>query len=474
MKPRTCAFSSPQAKARNRELLGVAALTALATILRLYKLGFWSFWGDEVRTLNWLQNRIPFVDHGWSLTKYIARMSITTLGASEFSARIIPAIVGALSIPLLYIPIRRLFGREVALTSGLLLALSTWHIYWSQNARFYTSMLLFFTLALFLFFEALLHERHKLLLVSFILWGLSLLEQLSAVLFLPVVACYTLFSGWSHVGKVRSFLKRPWGPLVLLSVAILAIWGLPYLSRPGQALAEFAPYFAMKSNPFIVASCATYYLGTPTLVIATLTGIHLIWNRDEAGTLLAIGALVPYLVLPLAAASLWLGCRHEFASLVCWLVLASVGVVRLITQSPRTLRLLAVAPLAILVASFLIEDRLYFTVQNGNRENAKAALAYIAAHTDESDLVVVPEPELAEYYLGHPAAPMDDGLVIPGLGPPCRAWFVEDQYSAERYPTLFRWIRENANVVVIQDVEVVAKVYKMRVYLYEGTCKHPE
>jgi hypothetical protein len=473
MKARNASGAALLVDHRNLELLALAAITAIGTVLRLYRLGLWSFWGDEVRTLAWLQSRIPFQDHGWSLTKYLARLTITSLGASEFSARIIPAIVGALSIPLLYLPVKRLFGRQVALTSSLLLALSTWHIYWSQNARFYTSMLLFFSLALFLFFEALLRSRLRLLSIAFLFWGLSLLEQLSAVLFIPVAALYTLYWGWFLVAKGRSLLKWPWGPLVFLSGVILAIWGLPYLSRPGQALAEFGPYFAQSSDPFIVGSCATYYLGIPTVVIAMLTGVYLTLKRDEAGAFMAIGALVPYLIVPLAAASLWLGCRHEFVSLICWLVLASIGAVRLITQAPRNLRLLAMAPLAILVVSSLVEDSQYFTVQNGNRENAKAAMTFIADHAAESDPVIVPEKLVADYYLGRSTLPMRDDMVLPLDEATCRLWFIEDQYSAERYPTLFRWIGANTKIVSIQDVEVSAKVFKMRVHLYEGRCKCP-
>src|ERR1044072_1063224 len=95
-----------------------------------------------------------------------------------------------LSIPTLFFPVRRLLGDWVALISALLLAVSPWHIFWSQNARFYTSLLLFYTLALYAFHLGL--ERNKpgyfVLFYGFVYLAFS--ERLFAFFIFPVIVAY--------------------------------------------------------------------------------------------------------------------------------------------------------------------------------------------------------------------------------------------------------------------------------------------
>jgi predicted membrane-bound mannosyltransferase len=124
----------------------LAAITLIAAALRFYKLGEWSFWGDEVFT-------IGFQEDGFSksLTTSLIHGITGWLGVTEWTARLVPALIGVLSTPIFYFLIKRVFSFPVALFAALLLAVSPWHLYWSQNARFYTLLLLFYSLGLFLF-----------------------------------------------------------------------------------------------------------------------------------------------------------------------------------------------------------------------------------------------------------------------------------------------------------------------------------
>jgi predicted membrane-bound mannosyltransferase len=121
-----------------REFQAVAGITIIAAVLRFFRLGAWSFTGDEIRTMVWLQNRVPMKDYGWSITKYLARAAIHWLGPTEFAARLVPATIGILSIPIVFVFVRKYWGKHVALYTSLLLATSPWHVYFSQTARFYT------------------------------------------------------------------------------------------------------------------------------------------------------------------------------------------------------------------------------------------------------------------------------------------------------------------------------------------------
>ena len=100
----------------------------------------------------------------------------------------------------------------------LLLAVSPWHLFWSQNARFYTSILLFYTLALFTFHLAL--ERNKLgyFVLFYGLLYLAFSERLFAFFIFPVIAVY-LVALW-----VFKF-EKPKG----LTFRNMALMGLPIL-----------------------------------------------------------------------------------------------------------------------------------------------------------------------------------------------------------------------------------------------------
>lgn len=51
-----------------------------------------------------------------------------------------------------------------------------------------------------------------------------------------------------------------------------------------------------------------------------------------------------------------------------------------------------------------------------------------------------------------------------------RVWFVEDLTMEELFPELRAWLRGNVPMVAEFDNHVYARVFTMRVYLYE----HPE
>jgi 4-amino-4-deoxy-L-arabinose transferase-like glycosyltransferase len=172
----------------------------LAAGLRFLKLGEWSFWIDEIYTINHaqvhfgtlellLQNIPPF--RNWiPVSVILTAQVLNTLGVSEWSARLVSASIGTLSIPILFFPTKRIFGSNVALIAVLLLAVSPWHIYWSQNARFYTSLMLFFTLALYAFYFGIEQDRSRYFLFFFICFYLAASERLSALIIFPVIFSY--------------------------------------------------------------------------------------------------------------------------------------------------------------------------------------------------------------------------------------------------------------------------------------------
>ncbi|MEJ2556916.1 MAG: glycosyltransferase family 39 protein [Anaerolineae bacterium] len=112
--------------------------------LRLYELGAQSLWYDETVSAYLASKSIPeLIAHtagdihppGYYLLLHLwTRLA----GSSEFALAFFSLFFGVLLIPLTYTLARRLMGRTVALWSALLVAISPYNLWYSQEVRMYT------------------------------------------------------------------------------------------------------------------------------------------------------------------------------------------------------------------------------------------------------------------------------------------------------------------------------------------------
>jgi hypothetical protein len=131
-------------RAHWKECLMVGSVTALAAVLRFYKLGDIPLVinGDE----GWIGNIAlattsppyanPFTlwENFGALYLQCMNWAFVLFGTNAFALRLLPAIAGTLAIPALYLLSRQIAGRRVALFAILLLAISHSHINFSRTA----------------------------------------------------------------------------------------------------------------------------------------------------------------------------------------------------------------------------------------------------------------------------------------------------------------------------------------------------
>jgi mannosyltransferase len=442
----------------------IALITMTAGVLRFYKLGEWSFWGDEMLTVIDVPDGFNSSWIRQSLAISLIQLAINTLGISEWSARLVPALLGMASVPLLYYPTRRIFGRPVALVAILFLAVSPWHLYWSQNARFYTLLLLFYTLALLTFYIGLEEDRPLYLVASLIFLGLAARERLVALAFIPVILSY-----FTLIFALR--LGRPAG-LRWRNVAIFAVpvglgalfFAGPYLSSLGAWMAGFG---RINNNPFWLLAGFVYYIGIGTVCVAFVGALGLILRKDRAGLLLALNTALPILLLMGISLFHYTANRYAFISLYSGLILAAWAVVFLIRSTPNPTRILAVAVLIYLIASPLSQNLLYFRYQNGNRDDWRAAAAVVQQQKQPGDLIFAAHPDLASYYLGEPTQALHKLDLDKVKSAENRIWLIQDMNVAEVRPDIEAWLQREPHLISVHDVNVQARNFKMRVYLYE-------
>lgn len=470
-----------QADAIGAELAGVRvyqyallmAITVLAGALRFYRLGDWSFWVDEANTMRKALDIASYDLASRPISLTLTHIALSTWGVSEWSARLTPALMGVASVPILYFPVRKLLGPAVALISVLLLAVSPWHLYWSQNARFYSSLLLFYTLGLLTFYFGLEEDRPGYLLASLFLFGLAFWEREIAILFVPVVLAYLILLRMLPIGRPRGLRWRNLALFFGLGAVLGLIMMLPYLRQPSQWVQAFGWITYVSSSPFRIFSGTAFYIRLSTMCMAMAGMIYLWARRQRVALLLGLGAWIPLFVIVLFSPFLYTAGRYALVSLTSWLILAGVAAVELIRRIPKSARALAIGALLFLLLDPLSEDVLYYKYQNGNRENWKGAFQLVQQQKQLGDLVISRHRRLGDYYMRESTLgfeQVDLSFIERGE---MRVWFVEDANGKVKFPQVHRWIQENARLVSDfgADISIRGRSYQVRVFLYDPQAR---
>src|SRR5580704_9704027 len=134
-----------------RALIGLAALTALAALLRFYRLGHQGFWFDEANTAllvhfspGKMLGLIPQTESTPPLYYCVAWIWARIFGYGEAGLRSLSALAGVAVIPVAYAAAAKLMGRlRPALIVAALTACNPFLIWYSQEARSYELLVLF-------------------------------------------------------------------------------------------------------------------------------------------------------------------------------------------------------------------------------------------------------------------------------------------------------------------------------------------
>ncbi len=403
-------FDPPQETAsRQRDrvaaaLLGVACLLAL---LRLLRLGDWSLWYDEALTLGdawhgsgWMPGGGPVHALGYGLIRAVA--SCFGGRPDEFALRIGPAVAGMLCVPLTAWAFRPLAGRRAASFAALLVAVSSWHLYWSQNARAYTFAQAQTLLATGVWARGWVRsDRWRCAL------GVGL--ALAASAFHPHAAGIAaglglapFFGGRGEVpqggaGACAAERRRAEraGFLVLLlggllSLPVLAPALLDYVGKKDTEVG----FVAEAISGFVHLVTSTGFQLTPVLGVAALAGAWLGW-RSRPGRVVVMGTLLP--VLGMLAVSLWtkVSAQYLFCSLPWAAALAAWPLGTAFLRRGRSAWVYG----GLLVLPALASCALYFGWRHGERPRWREAYSYVWSARGEHDLVLGMQAGLGEYYV---------------------------------------------------------------------------
>lgn len=463
------------------QYLLLAGITLVALILRFYKLGEWSFWFDEIFTVN--RATVHYNDLGYVIRRLpqqvwlpvsvlLTGQSLTLFGVSEFNARLFPAIIGIITIPILYFPIRRYLGTGVALISCLLLAVSPWHLFWSQNARFYTALLLFTVLALSSFYYAFERDKAAYIFLGFGLLYLAGSERLTAFLVLPAFVTYLLLLAILPLKKPAGFKKRNLLLFFVPAIAFVFVELFLFLTTGTSFFWDVVEVFGVNRGPSPLRLVYRIILdmGVPITCLAVVGGLFLLSQRTRIGLFLVSFATIPVALLVGLNPFMFTDDRYAFMVLPAWIMLAAVTLKEIFTRislSNYGFLFVVVVPL-LLVSTEIFTDMRYFQSNKGHRLDWQSAFSLVESRQEVGDVTVSYWPELADYYLKEQTVQMLTLQPSDVIESDHRNWFIIDDYAIWSASHISLWV-EQACELVMSDQLLLERPQLLRVYLCDPT-----
>ena len=386
------------ARARWQRWLPITAILLLGTFLRLFRLGAQSLWLDEAFSLILAQR-------GWGSIiadtardtmpplYYLLLHAFLSVNNSETSARLLSALLGILTIPVIWSLGRRLFGERVALLSALLLAINPFHIYYSQEARMYAQLGLFSLVAALCFFAAWQEGRARHW-TGFVLGATATLYTHNIAFLLFLALGFFALLHWRQAWQRRKGLA--------LSLTSIAVLFLPWAIRLPAQVGRVGGGFWLETPPILklFTTLALFLFGyalPPALSVAALivalfavfATVLICWRALREGTvdrrvllfLLCLFAVPPLslylisLVYPIYLA------RTLIVSALALLILAAWAMTRI----PRPVALpLALAGLALTGISLFN----YYANPDYAKPPLREAAAYVASDHQPGDTVL--------------------------------------------------------------------------------------
>lgn len=361
-----------------RLLLLVACVVGL---IRFYRLGDWSLWYDEAVTVAdaW-HGAGQYNPFGYELVRLTAGLFGSL---EEHVLRLPAALIGWLCVPLTWWCFRRACGDLSASAAALLLALSPWAVYWSQNARFYTMAQASCLLGLGALVRGVAGGGLPLVLLGAVLAFIGFGFHPSSTILAAaiVVACLIV-----RPGSLRAVST----PRLLFLATGMGLLALPFA---GGALREFVAAkdtAGVSSLARLVMSTGFYV--TPTLALGALFGSVVAWRESELGRVLCLVPVVVCLAAGGAALLAASSAQYVFVMLPVVCALASWPL-KDMRGGAR------VAWCALLAAPLAAGSTLYFGVRFGERPRWEEAYRHAWDQRGEGDLVIGMQSAVGEYYL---------------------------------------------------------------------------
>ena len=455
------------------QMVLLSGVVLFGAVLRFWNLGQWSFWIDEVFTVRDAQN---LSSDSWQTIPnpipYIAvKVSISLAGSSEWGSRLIPCLIGIISIPVVFGLGRTLFNWRIGLLSSAFVACSNWHLFWAQNARYPVFTFLFAVLTAWFFYTSLERDSTLLTIGALVSCLCLLLSHTLAVVIVPALAAYAVICLFK-----KSDRKRWLNLLIFFIPFAIPVLALALPQVRGYLFSGWGRNVWQRSPLYIVLTLVQG-VSIPVAVTAFFASIATRFKRSTLFLLCYSG--VPLILFLVASQLQNVAGYYLFWTTPAYFILAGVACERICkTIETKSGNVLGILVPCVLLVTLLSQDYLYFRIENGGRPKWREAFAAVQTEQQPTDKVVLSEPEMGRYYLPELTPIYIGGLLddpeafereweVSGRE---RLWFLVDVASFNVFDTnadVRNWIRQRGHLVETLPAFSRAKDRTIHVYLLE-------
>jgi len=230
--------------------LALGLILVLAIYLRFYHLGSRPLNGDEpfftVEVATRSLGTITTSNLGSTLYPLLVHF-LLPLGKTETMARLPAVLFGFLSVLAIFMLAKQIFSKKEGLIAAFFSSVSTYAIFFSQQARGYTGLLLFSVLSLYFFWRALKESKAHLWLLYTLSAVIGIYFHLILIMIIPIHAFFVIIlmlEKWAQKKKKKEIVftqKTFWGVAFSLFFILLLTFFLylPVSKTPSQHTLSF-------------------------------------------------------------------------------------------------------------------------------------------------------------------------------------------------------------------------------------------
>lgn len=296
-------------------------LILIGSVLRFVNLGFNSLWLDEGATFEIAQNSFTGI---WETTMggevnpplfYWMESVMLFFGNTEIILRFIPAVMGCLTIPVLYFIGKEVGGKLCGIITAGLVTFSSFHIYYSQEARAYTTMLFFFSLVLLFYLLALKTNRIQYWVLSGLFASLAFWTHFYVFVGISIIYLHSLIVNWR---KIRDNIKSIFpimislGTFVLVSLPLIVVTIELFLIRTSSEPTWGYSGFDLIYSTLYLLSGSEIYLTIIFTILATVGIIWLFRNKERRyiSLLIILSLILTFVISIFLAEKMPISPRH--------------------------------------------------------------------------------------------------------------------------------------------------------------------
>ena len=409
-------ISSLEISDKTYSIVVIISIFLIGAVLRIYRLDFQSMWVDEVATAIESSGSIKNIIFDPQFNMKIPPLhNIIThyfLSAEhrEFWMRLPSALFGSMTIAFLYLLIKNWFNTKIALISAFLLAISPFHIWYSQEVRAYAMIVFFAVLTMYFFNQVLINQTNLLSRIGFILsLTLTFYSHSIAASFLILVFIISIVAPAQNRKKVLKQWFMTYAIFTILIIpAIYLVLSLPVMPTSPEKKINMLYFYIW---PYVLWAFGTGYSLGPNL--ADLQDQSRMSALLDAATIIIPVLLIFFILITIGTIGvfkkyhqhsfkilLWFlfplfftivaamfeiesfNVRYAILSFPAFIVLLAVGINMLKT---KLLRLLAITVITVISLASLYN---YYYVDRYQREDNRGAGHFLSQNASSGDIVL--------------------------------------------------------------------------------------